>query len=126
MPKPKNVSNAFFFDHDPDYIITPTYKTRAELDEKIQMLRQKSAQRGYSDRIPHCIFLQILGVKTQPGPKGYRNNVLLDTGVVHMVADKNHKPRYYYMQFTMEKSNIRFYDSFDPRNTRYDFNSFIG
>lgn len=126
MSNTKGVKPNYLFAHDPDYVITPTYKTRDELDEKIQMLRQKSAQRGYSDRIPQRVFLQILGMRQPVGSREYKNEVLLNTGVRHMVRDKKNKPMYWYMQFKVEKSNAGFRDSIDPRDPRRDFNVYVG
>lgn len=126
MSRPKNVSNRGLFNHDPDYVITPTYKTRDELDEKVQMLRQKSAQRGYSDKIPQRVFLQILDMRQPVGSREYKNEVLLNTGVRHMVRDKQNKPMYWYMQFKVQKSDSGFRDSTDPRDPKKDFNVYVG
>lgn len=126
MSRPKGVSNVALFNHDLDYVITPTYSTRAELDEKVQLLRQKSAQRGYSDRIPQRVFLQILGVRQPVNSREYKNEVLLNTGVVHMVRDKKNKPLYYYMQFKVEKSNWPYQDRVDPPLNRHDLNTYTG
>lgn len=126
MSRPKGVSNVGLFNHDLDYVITPTYSTRAELDEKVQLLRQKSAQRGYSDRIPQRVFLQILGVRQPVSSREYKNEVLLNTGMVHMVRDKKNKPLYYYMQFKVEKSNWPYQDRVDPPLNRHDLNTYTG
>lgn len=126
MSRPKGVSNMALFNHDPDYVITPTYTTRAELDEKVQLLRQKSAQRGYSDRIPQRVFLQILGVRQPVSSREYKNEVLLNTGVVHMVCDKKNKPLYYYTQFKVEKSDWPYKDRVDPPLSRHDLNTYTG
>lgn len=126
MSRPKGVSNVGLFNHDPDYVITPTYATRAELDEKVQLLRQKSAQRGYSDRIPQRVFLQILGVRQPVSSPEYKNEVLLNTGMMHMVRDKKNKPLYWYMQFKVEKSNWPYKDRVDPPLSRHDLNTYTG
>lgn len=126
MSRSKGVSNVALFNHDPDYVITPTYSTRAELDEKVQLLRQKSVQRGYSDRIPQRVFLQILGVRQPVSSPEYKNEVLLNTGMVHMVRDKKNKPLYWYMQFKVEKSNWPYKDRVDPPLSRHDLNTYTG
>ena len=126
MSKTRGIMPQSLFSHDPDYVITPTYKTRDELDEHIQLLRQKSAQRGYSDRIPQRVFLQILDMRQPVGSREYKNEVLLDTGVRHMVRDKKNKPMYWYMQFKVEKSDTGFRDSIDPRDPKKDFNIYVG
>lgn len=121
----KSNKNTCLFNHDPNYVITPTYETRAELDEHVQMLFQKSKQRGYSDRIPQRVFLQILGMRQPLNSREYKNDVLLNTGVVHMVCDKKHRPQYFYMQFTVEKNNQRFRDTIDTP-VRRDLNTYTG
>ena len=125
MSRPKGVSNIGLFNHDPMYVITPTYTTRNELDEKVQMLLQKSAQRGYSDKIPQRVFLQILGMRQPVESREYKNDVLLNTGEVHMVRDKKNKPMYYYMKFTVEKSDRGFKDCTDIP-VRHDLNTYTG
>ena len=125
MSRPKGVSNIGLFNRDPMYVITPTYTTRNELDEKVQMLRQKSAQRGYSDKIPQRVFLQILGMRQPVESREYKNDVLLNTGEVHMVQDKKNKPMYYYMKFTVEKSDRWFKDCTDIP-VRHDLNTYTG
>lgn len=126
MSRPKGVSNIGLFNRDPMYVITPTYTTRNELDEKVQMLRQKSTQRGYSDKIPQRVFLQILGMRQPVESREYKNDVLLNTGEVHMVRDKKNKPMYYYMKFTVEKSDRGFKDRTDIPVVRRDLNSYTG
>ena len=125
MSRAKGASNRGLFNHDPDYVITPTYETREELDEHIQLLRQKSTQRGYSDRIPQRVFLQILGMRQPVGSREYKNEVLLDTGVRHMVRDKKNRPVYWYMQFKVEKSAAGYKDHTDIP-ARHDLNTYTG
>ena len=126
MSRPKGVSNVALFNHDPNYVITPTYKTRTELEEKVKLLLTESANRGYSSRIPQRVFLHILGMKQPLHSNEYKNDVLLDTGKLHMVRDTNNHPRYYYMQFDTEKSDAGFKDSIDPRDPHKDFNVYVG
>ena len=126
MSRPKNVSNHKLFNHDAGYVITPTYETREELDEHIQLLHQKAKQRGYSEnRVPQRVFLQILGVRQPIGSDEYMNDVLLDTGVRHMVRDKHNRPKYWYMQFTTDKNESNFKDRTDLVR-RHDLNSWTG
>lgn len=125
MSRPKSVSNQGLFSHDPDYVITPTYTTREELDEKVQILRQKSAQRGYSDKIPQRVFLQILGMREPVDSREYKNEVLLDTGERHMVQDDHGKPRYWYMKFKVNKTDTGYKDRTDIPS-RHDLNTWTG
>lgn len=125
MSRPKGVSNAALFNHEQNYVITPTYTTREELDEKVQILRQKAAQRGYTKRLPQRIFLQILGMRQQIGSNEYKNIVLLDTGERHMVQDDRGNPRYWYMKFTVEKNDAEFRDRVDAV-VHHNLNTYIG
>lgn len=114
------------FANDVDYIITPTYMTRAELDEKVQILRQTAVQRGYTDgRLPVRIFLQVFGMRESSNSMEYHRVVLLDSGDIHMIRDNNNRPRYYYMRFNAEKTES-YRDPLQMNTHGVNLNTYVG
>ena len=126
MSKPKRANNYLLFDHNPNYVLTPTYDTREELDEAVQKLHREAFQRGYKNHhMPQRVFLKTLGVREPVGSKEYRNDVLLDTGTRHMVRDSKGNIRYWYMQYKIEKTNRINTDRPDHPENRIDLNTYV-
>ena len=125
MSRPKKANNRLLFDHNPNYVLTPTYDSREELDEAVQKLHREAYQRGYKDHhMPQRVFLQTLGVRQPVGSREYRNDVLLDTGTRHMVRDDKGKIRYYYMQYKIVKVARVNTDKYDYPENRIDLNTY--
>lgn len=118
-------SKSSLFTHDDVYVITPTYKTKKELDKHIKELRKQSAERGYTDCIPQRVFLQILGVREPIGSREYKNVVFLDTGEYHAVKDAHGKILWWYMKFLTKKNASGYKDTIDL-HVRNDLNSYVG
>ena len=128
MSKPSDASKKSkkgIFVHDLNYVITPTYKTKKELDKHVKELREKSVERGYSDRIPQRVFLQILGVREPVGSREYKNVVFLNTGEYNSVKDAHGKILWWYMKFHVEKNALGFRDTVDM-HVHNNLNTYVG
>lgn len=106
MAGQKRCSNAWIFNRGKaSYVITPTFNSLDELEAAVAKLMEFNEESHSNGRISQWSFLKILGMRRPIGLREYKNDVLLNTGVVKHVND------YYYMQFDTVKSNRTNIDS---------------
>lgn len=122
MSRPENVSNARMFDKGSGYVITPTYETEDELDKEVEKLTLYAKHFHPNMRLPQRVFLKILGVRQPIGSREYKNDVLLETGEKHNVANDQGDILYWYERFKTIVTGRHIVD----KGHGYDLNSYAG
>lgn len=97
--------NRIKFNRNNVIIITPTFKSLDDLENAVAKLMEYNEETHSNGQISQWAFLMVLGMRRPIGLREYKNDVLLNTGIVKHVND------YYYMQFDTVKTNRSIVDS---------------